>query len=128
MPRLSPAGLWTGKPEAWERFLAREMQELTMPPAKQLTAPGSSPGRASGPVSVGMSDLELGYPVCAGAGAECTLSGSAGDFGPDGPVVVFLLCYPPLILNCRPSGGRRMARFSRGRQCCMKTARARLRN
>ena len=45
-----------------------------MPQAKQLTAPGSSPGRASGPVSVGMSDLELGYPVCAGAGAECTLS------------------------------------------------------
>ena len=40
---------------------------------------------------------------------ECTLSGSAGDFGPDGPVVVFLLCYPPLILNCWPSGGRRMA-------------------
>jgi hypothetical protein len=113
MPRLSPAGLWTGKPEAWERFLAREMQELTMPPAKQLTAPGSSPGRASGPVSVGMSDLELGYPVCAGAGAECTLSGSAGDFGPDGPVVVFLLCYPPLILNCWPSGGRSMALQSR---------------
>jgi hypothetical protein len=61
--------------------------------ANHVTAPGSSPGRASGPVSVGMSDLELGYPVCAGAGAECTLSGSAGDFGPDGPVVVFLLCY-----------------------------------
>jgi hypothetical protein len=40
MPRLSPAGLWTGKPEAWERFLAREMQKLTMPQAKQLTAPG----------------------------------------------------------------------------------------
>ena len=53
-----------------------------MPPAKQLTAPGliaRARKRAGFCWHVG---FELGYPVCACAGAECTLSGTAATLAP----------------------------------------------
>jgi hypothetical protein len=50
----------------------REMQELTIPQAA-TNYPGLIPRARKRAGFVGMSDLELGYPVCAGAGAECIL-------------------------------------------------------